>query len=273
MRITSITPAYNAAEDLAGAVQSVRDQEHGDIEIVIVDDGSRDSTLEVAWGLAAEDPAIVVLTQPNQGPAAARNAGLRAATGDLVCFLDADDRYAPGFYAAASETMARLPYCMAVECAVDLVDCDLALTEKQREAVHNSLPGNLILRRAAVELLGGFPVAEAFRGEAAGEDSVFRLALGRWFHVERIATPFFRHQVRPGGHLERFLTRSREENGRLLFDQKTAEEDSGAIDAAIRSYLRDIETRLQAARQTKRQPRAAAQAAPKTPGPRITLRR
>lgn len=277
MRITSITPAYNAAQDLTGAIQSVREQGHDDIEMVIVDDGSRDETLEIAWALAADDPRVSVQTQPNQGPAAARNAGLRAATGDLVCFLDADDRYAPGFFGSALEIMARLPRCMAVECAVELLDCPFDLTDRQREAVHRSLPGNLILRRAAVELLGGFPVAEAFRGEAAGEDSVFCLALKRWFHVERVTTPFFRHQVRAGGHLERFLERSREEDGRLVFEQKTEEEESGAISAATRAYLRDIETRMQAARFNKRQPQTAQpQGKPRSDkpksGPRITLR-
>jgi glycosyltransferase involved in cell wall biosynthesis len=66
-----------------------------DFEIVIVDDGSKDNTLEVAQRIAASDSRIKVVAQPNSGAASARNTGIKAATGEYVAFLDADDLWLP----------------------------------------------------------------------------------------------------------------------------------------------------------------------------------
>ena len=96
--VSVVIPCFNAAEDLEHAVQSVLDQNVPKAEILIVDDGSTDGSVAVAEQLARQHASIQILRQAaNGGPAAARNKGLRKASGRYVCFLDADDAYAPGF--------------------------------------------------------------------------------------------------------------------------------------------------------------------------------
>lgn len=90
--VSAIIPAYNAAAFLAEAVGSVRAQTHRAIEIIVVNDGSTDNTREVVQGLG---DGIVYVEQPNSGPAAARNTGIRRARGEFIAFLDADDLWQP----------------------------------------------------------------------------------------------------------------------------------------------------------------------------------
>jgi glycosyltransferase involved in cell wall biosynthesis len=88
-RLVSITiPAYNCEETIGAAVQSCLEQTHAAIEIVVVNDGSTDGTADVLAGFGVD---IRVIDQPNGGLAAARNAGLRAARGEFVAWMDADD--------------------------------------------------------------------------------------------------------------------------------------------------------------------------------------
>ena len=89
-----VIPAYNCEKYLENAVDSVRRQSCGDIEIILVDDGSEDSTGKICDRLTGEDESVRVIHQENRGASAARNAGIRAAEGEYVLFLDADDIYA-----------------------------------------------------------------------------------------------------------------------------------------------------------------------------------
>src|SRR5262245_36702982 len=93
--VSVITPAYNAASYLPETIASVLAQTHRDFELLIIDDGSTDDTLEVARRFAAADARISVASVPNSGPAAARNAALRAARGEFIALLDSDDVIAP----------------------------------------------------------------------------------------------------------------------------------------------------------------------------------
>lgn len=94
-RIAVIIPAYNRASVLGRAIDSVLAQEFADFELIVVDDGSSDGTLEVAR--ACDDPRVrVIELGRNRGANAARNAGIRAAAAPLLAFLDSDDSYLPG---------------------------------------------------------------------------------------------------------------------------------------------------------------------------------
>lgn len=86
--VSVIIPAYNAAELLDEAIQSVRHQEHRPLEVIVVDDGSTDQTPAVA---RQAGPEVRYLVQANAGPGAARNRGVAAAAGELIGFLDDDD--------------------------------------------------------------------------------------------------------------------------------------------------------------------------------------
>lgn len=95
-RISVIIAAYNVQGCLARAVQTVQAQDFHDFEILIIDDGSEDGTLKVAWDLAKRDGRIRVLALGrNQGPSAARNRGLEEARGEWASILDADDAFLP----------------------------------------------------------------------------------------------------------------------------------------------------------------------------------
>ncbi len=93
--ISVIIPAYNAERFLQACVDSVVGQTARDWEMVIVDDGSTDSTPGICDRAAAGDPRIRVVHKPNGGLSDARNAGIDAARGDRLFFLDADDAVAP----------------------------------------------------------------------------------------------------------------------------------------------------------------------------------
>ena len=86
--ISVIVPVYNGEKYLAEAVKSVSDQGYSPLELIIVDDGSTDRTSEIAHSFS---PGVRYMRQSNAGPAAARNAGLKVARGDLIAFQDADD--------------------------------------------------------------------------------------------------------------------------------------------------------------------------------------
>jgi glycosyltransferase involved in cell wall biosynthesis len=94
--VSVVTPVWNAAATLAETVASVRAQGFEDWELILVDDASTDGTPELARALADPDPRIRILTlAENGGPAAARNAGIRAARGRYIAFVDADDLWRP----------------------------------------------------------------------------------------------------------------------------------------------------------------------------------
>lgn len=92
-RVTVLLPAYDCALFLREAVDSVLAQTLRDFELVVIDDGSTDGTAQVLQSY--DDPRMVVLTQENQGMAAALNRGLALARGEYVARMDADDRSAP----------------------------------------------------------------------------------------------------------------------------------------------------------------------------------
>lgn len=88
-KISVILPVFNGKRFIAKAIESVLDQSLKDFELIIVDDGSTDSTREVIDSF--DDERIILISQPNQGPGQARNSGLEVASGEYVMFLDADD--------------------------------------------------------------------------------------------------------------------------------------------------------------------------------------
>lgn len=91
-RVSVIMPAYNCARFIDAAIASVLAQTEASLELIVIDDGSKDDTLARATSWSNRDSRVRVLTQPNSGrPGATRNVGLRVATGEYVCFLDSDD--------------------------------------------------------------------------------------------------------------------------------------------------------------------------------------
>ena len=94
-KISVIMPAYNAEKYIGSMMDSLLAQTMLDFELIVVDDGSRDGTLQLCQAAAGRDRRVVVVSQENSGPSAARNRGLEQARGTYVAFADADDLCEP----------------------------------------------------------------------------------------------------------------------------------------------------------------------------------
>lgn len=93
--VSVIVPVYNRAASIGECVQSILAQEVTDLELIVVDDGSTDSTPEVLDALAAADARVRLVRQANAGVSAARNLGLSLARGKWIAFVDSDDVVSP----------------------------------------------------------------------------------------------------------------------------------------------------------------------------------
>ncbi|MFD7814949.1 glycosyltransferase family 2 protein [Streptomyces sp. NPDC059785] len=103
-------PAHNTSRTLAACLDSVLAQSRPADEVIVVDDGSTDRTARIAHGY----PCTVIRLAPNRGVSAARNAGIAAATGDVLFFLDSDEALGPDSVAAALEILDADPRCGCV---------------------------------------------------------------------------------------------------------------------------------------------------------------
>lgn len=89
--ISLIIPCYNAEKTLEKCLISVCGQTYGNLEIIIVDDGSTDGSMQIYTKYQSQDHRIKIIKQENSGVSKARNIGLKSATGDYICFVDSDD--------------------------------------------------------------------------------------------------------------------------------------------------------------------------------------
>ncbi|MFD1260107.1 glycosyltransferase family 2 protein [Entomomonas asaccharolytica] len=113
-RIAVVIPLYNKEFSVARAVSSVLNQTKDFQQLIIVDDGSTDNSLSVVKQFI--DPRIIVITQTNQGVSAARNNGVKNASAEYICFLDADDEWHPCFLEEISK-LIKLNKQAAIFCA------------------------------------------------------------------------------------------------------------------------------------------------------------
>jgi glycosyltransferase involved in cell wall biosynthesis len=150
--VSAVIPAYNRARFLPAAVDSIRAQTYPCMEIVIVDDGSTDDTERTVQQLGA---GVRYIRQANAGPAAARNRGIREARGELVAFLDTDDRWLPDKLALQVDVIRRDP-------TVALVCADMAIEDE-----HGTVQVASNFRQRGMQAffsgLGGRPIPEAPR--------------------------------------------------------------------------------------------------------------
>jgi len=92
-KVSVIIPVYGVEKYIAGTVQSVLKQTYENFELLIIDDGSPDRSIEICQGFT--DPRVRIIRQTNRGPSAARNTGIRHAQGEYLAFLDGDDLWLP----------------------------------------------------------------------------------------------------------------------------------------------------------------------------------
>lgn len=102
-----IIPLYNKAPYVAKAIESVLGQTYRDFEVIVIDDGSTDQSLEVAKTF--ENKSITIISQPNSGVSTARNNGVKIAKHPYICFLDADDWWHPTFLEEMKRVITDFP--------------------------------------------------------------------------------------------------------------------------------------------------------------------
>jgi CDP-glycerol glycerophosphotransferase len=105
--LSVVMPVYNVEGYLAEAVDSVLSQSHRNFELILVDDGSTDTSGEMCDQFASNDSRIQVIHKANAGLGAARNTGIAAATGEFIAFIDSDDYLLPGAYEAMLRALRR----------------------------------------------------------------------------------------------------------------------------------------------------------------------
>ncbi len=113
---------YNYGRFVGAAIDSALTQTYGPIEVIVVDDGSRDNSAEVIHGYGDRVTAVL---KPNGGQASAFNAGFAASTGDIICFLDADDVLAPDKVAQVVQAFQQYPQAQWCFHPLKLVDAEL----------------------------------------------------------------------------------------------------------------------------------------------------
>lgn len=179
--VSVVVPCFNQARYLRSAIESVLEQQYAPLECIVVDDGSTDETAGVAGSLG-----VIVLRQPNRGVSEARNAGLAAARGNLVVFLDADDELLPDALAHGAAALTAADGLSAVVGRCQVMDAQGRPLRAGQDAIdplnlygewlsRNFVwtPGAAMFRRAALLRIGGFP---AGRGPAADYAVYLRLA-------------------------------------------------------------------------------------------------
>jgi glycosyltransferase involved in cell wall biosynthesis len=169
--VSAVIPNYNYGALLAGAIDSVLSQTYSPVECIVVDDGSTDDTGAV---LASYDGRIRIIRQDRRGPAAARNAGIRAARGEYIALLDADDWWEPEKIAVQIRCLERRPELGAVGCRVRRLDAEgHVLDDLPPSTAHSRCQDNVralalrrlwmggscsgvLARRAVFDAIGGF---------------------------------------------------------------------------------------------------------------------
>jgi glycosyltransferase involved in cell wall biosynthesis len=203
--VSVVIPTYNCAPRLLRALQSVAAQTYPHIEIVIVDDGSTDDTADRVSEWTAKSGANVrYIRQSNAGPAAARNHGMRSASGDAIAFLDADDEWHP------AKLEKQIPLLKGdvglVYCANSFVDSngDPLQNYLRRVELHRGdillplfrdfflLTSAVVISKAAYQAVGEFN-----ENLDVGEDYEFFLRLARKFHADYAPEELLARCVRP----------------------------------------------------------------------------
>ncbi|AFY59928.1 glycosyltransferase family A protein [Synechococcus sp. PCC 6312] len=196
--VSVIIPAYNAARFIRETLESVLGQTYQNLEVLVVDDGSNDNTVNIIEQLAQQDSRIILIQQENAGVAAARNAGILQAKGEFIAPIDADDIWYPEKLAKQVRKM------LESSAAVGVVYCWSAMIDEQGQFTGGYFIGNQrgyvlpalicqfflgnasvpLIRRSCLEKVGLYN--EELRAQAAqgAEDYDICLRLAEYYQFE-----------------------------------------------------------------------------------------
>jgi glycosyltransferase involved in cell wall biosynthesis len=210
-KISVVIPAYNAEATLAETIESVRGQTISNFEIIVVDDGSRDSTRAIAQLLSAQDQRIKVISTPNGGVAAARNVGIEAAEAAYIAPVDADDIWHPEKLARQLAILEARPEVSLVYSSrrnVDEASCVIKTIAQaslggwacHRLTAFNAV-GNgsaIMFRRSDGLRVGGYDSRLKARGASGCEDFLFQIRLATIGEVAVDGDYLVGYRQRPG---------------------------------------------------------------------------
>lgn len=207
--VSALIAVYNGEATISHAIDSVLNQRFdGDFEVIVVNDGSTDATAET---LAGYGDRIRVITQENCGRAEARNAGVRAARGEYVAFLDADDEWLPGKLSAMVPVLRKDRGCVLAYSNVVLADANgntvsdsgvpdecrrpPSMNDLLRQVFWCTYLGAIVARRSAILECGSF--APDFGKGWGYEDTYLWIRMrerGEFRYVDR---PLMRYRIAP----------------------------------------------------------------------------
>jgi glycosyltransferase involved in cell wall biosynthesis len=156
MRVSTIVAVYNGADRLAAALDSILAQDLAPCEVIVVDDGSTDTTPDV---IGSYGSAIRGFRQPNAGLSATHNFALQQATGDAIAFLDHDDLWPPNRLSAMSRLMQSDDRIDIVAGQVEMLVEGVAVAGTAQRYATTHRPWfvhSLLIRRTVFERVGGF---------------------------------------------------------------------------------------------------------------------
>lgn len=181
--ISVVIPLYNKEQSITNTLQTVLNQTYQDFEVVIVDDGSTDHSVEEVAKVT--DPRIRLIHQSNTGVSAARNQGIEEARGEFIAFLDADDEWNPDYLKTQYKLTQKYPECSVFACNYEFKDAQGKVTPTIiRKLPFKGVDGILsnyfevascshpplwtsavMVKKNAIQSIGGFPI-----GIKSGED-------------------------------------------------------------------------------------------------------
>jgi glycosyltransferase involved in cell wall biosynthesis len=199
--ISVVIPTYNRCTFLKEALTSVQEQSYAPIEMIVVDDGSTDGTEKMLGQLSFP---LTILRQPNRGVSAARNAGIRAAHGELIALLDSDDYWLPEKIEHQVRLFQDRPEAMICQTEEIWIRNGRRVNPRRRHAKHGGMifertlplclisPSAVMLRRGLLDEVGLFD-----ERLPACEDYDLWLRITWKYPVHLIDTPLI---VKRGGH-------------------------------------------------------------------------
>jgi glycosyltransferase involved in cell wall biosynthesis len=177
--ISAVIPVFNGERFIASTLRSVLAQTHLPLEVIVVDDGSTDSTERI---VRHDFPAVTYHRQPNRGAAAARNLGVELSRGEWIAFLDADDLWYPEKLAVQSTELTGHPNAALIYSDLDFIDADGNVSTANALSTGPAVPARRRRTDPSFLAFGGlpfpYPSAVMVRKEvllrAGGFNSAFR---------------------------------------------------------------------------------------------------
>ncbi|MFI3296359.1 MAG: glycosyltransferase family 2 protein [bacterium] len=163
--ISIIIPIYNSELYLERCLKSVLSQSFSSYEVILVDDGSTDSSLDICNLFAAKDSRIKVLHQENKGVSSARNLGLEAAKGDWIAFVDSDDAVKEGYLTSLWSGVVGTQNCLVIQ-AFSWADSDANVTKSINldKRIYHKEEFDYLINHNNISVLG-YPFAKLYNRE------------------------------------------------------------------------------------------------------------